>query len=774
MNSITKFGIGQTMTRQEDIRLLQGQGRYSADLHWPHQAVAFVLRSPQSHAEITRLDTAAASKMPGVLLILTHREIDAEGLNGLPCWTKLPNRDGTLGYIPERPLLAKNRVRFVGEPVAFIVAESLNQARSAAEAIDVVYKSLPSATVTADALNQTTPQIWPDAPQNQAFDWQQGAEEATNRAFAAAKNHLTVTLVNNRVASSPMEPRAAIGKYEDGKFTLHSPTQGVHVIRDCLSRDIFKLPADDFIILSDDVGGGFGPKLFPGPEQALVLSAARRLGRPVKWVGERSDNFMGEVHGRDNVTTASIAFDDQARILALRVETIANMGAYLSPFGPMIATKAGTGMLTGLYDIPTAVVRVHGVFTNTVPVEAYRGAGRPEATFVIERLVDHLAYRTGLDRTEVRRRNLIRPEQLPYKTALGQHYDSGEFAAIMDAALARSDQAGFAARRVESLKRGRLRGLGLATYVEACAGNGAETAVIEMAADGSVTLLIGTQNNGQGHETAYAQILAETLGIDPQRVTLIQGDTRRVKTGNGTGGSRSVPIGGAALQIANQDFLAKSRVKAAEILGCAADDLRFEDSMLVKPDSNQKLSLVEVAAAANGLSGTGTFTPSQATYPNGCHVVELEIEVATGATTIDRYTVVDDFGRTINPALLAGQVYGGIAQGVGQALLEECRYDAKSGQLLTASFMDYAMPRGTLLPMIDFSLRNIPCQTNPLGIKGAGEAGAIGAPPTIISAIVDALQSLDGGAEIVHIDMPATSQKIWQMIQEIHAKRRAA
>ncbi|MCX8502335.1 MAG: xanthine dehydrogenase family protein molybdopterin-binding subunit [Alphaproteobacteria bacterium] len=774
MANITKFGIGQALTRREDLRLLQGQGRYSADINWPNQAVGFVLRSPQAHAEIVRLDTAAARKISGVLLILTHDDLAAEGIGGLPCWARLTNRDGTAAFVPERPLLARGRVRFVGEPVAFIVAETLNQARTAAEAIEVAYRSLPVAAVTADAMADSAAQLWPEAPRNQAFDWQQGDESATAAALTAAPHQLTITLINNRLSSSPMEPRVALGRYGAGKFTLHTPSQGVHLLRDSLARDIFKLPPDDFVVLTDDVGGGFGPKLFPGPEQPLVLVAARRLGRPVKWVGERSDNFQGEAHGRDNLSTATIGYDEQARILALRVETIANMGAYLSPYGPMIATRAGTGMLTGLYDVPTAVVRVHGVFTNTVPVEAYRGAGRPEATFVIERLLDHLSYRTGLDRAEVRRRNFIRPEQMPYRTALGQNYDSGEFAALLDSALIRGDRAGFEARRADSRLRGRLRGFGFSTYVEACAGGHGETATIEMAADGSVTLLVGTQNNGQGHETAYAQIIAETVGIDPARVTLLQGDTTRVKTGGGTGGSRSVPVGGAALNLASRDLLARAQTHAAEIFAVAPEAVKFEDFFFVKPESNESLSLAEVARHVNGITGTGTFTPSQATYPNGCHVVEVEIEPDTGAVTLERYTVVDDFGRAINPALLAGQVYGGIAQGAGQALLEECRYDPSSGQLLTASFMDYALPRAGLLPPIDFSLRNIPCVTNPLGIKGAGEAGAIGAPPAIISAIVDALQQLGQGQSITHIDMPATAEKIWRIIEELSLGRDAA
>ncbi|MGK9167149.1 xanthine dehydrogenase family protein molybdopterin-binding subunit [Inquilinus limosus] len=769
----TKFGIGQPMRRSEDPRLLKGGGRYTDDVSAPGQAQAYFLRSPFAHAEIRSIDIAAAAAMSGVIGIVTIADLDADGIGELKCYAPVKNSDGSDQVLPPRPILARGRVRHVGEPVALVVAETIEQAKDAAEAIEVDYESLPAAVDPAKTLNG--PAIWDKAPNNLCFDWEFGQKDKVSSLFAQADKVVRLDLVNNRVVASPMEPRCCNADWDatDGRFVLYVSCQGVHLLRDMLANDIFKLPPEKFLVRSTDVGGGFGMKLFMYPEYPATLYAARKFGRPVKWSSERTEAFISDDHGRDNVTTVELAVDKDARFLALRVEMIANMGAYLSNFGPFIPTMAGGAqMLNGLYTLQGVYERVRGVFTNTQPVDAYRGAGRPEAAFNVERIVDHASRVLGIDPVELRRRNFIPPSAMPYETITGVTYDSGEFTRNLEEAAQIADVAGFEQRRRDSAAKGKYRGLGIATYVEACAGGEDENADVRVGRDGKVTVYVGTQTNGQGHETAYKQIIAEHLGVEPDQITIVQGDTDLVRTGNGTGGSRSVPVGGAAIRDGSLKVQEKAKLRAADLMETAAVDIAFAEGRFTVVGTDRSMTLSEIAAKGDteiAFEERGSFTPPSATFPNGAHIVELEIDGDTGMVEILRYTVVDDFGRVMNPLMVAGQVHGGIAQGLGQALLEHAVFDGDSGQLLSGSFMDYAMPRAVDLPFVTFKYNEIPCTTNPLGLKGAGEAGAIGAPPAIINAIVDALSPL--GVE--HVDMPATPQKLWQIIHS-RQQRQAA
>jgi carbon-monoxide dehydrogenase large subunit len=773
-----QFGLGQPVRRVEDRRLITGAGRYTDDISLPGEAYGYVLRSPHAHARIASLDLQAAAAMPGVLRIFTNSDLIKAGLGTIPSGVSVTSRDGKKMVEPKRPLLADGMVRHVGEAVAFIVAETLAQARDAADAIEVDYDALPAVGSTEGAVAPDAPQIWDDAPENVCLDWEQGDGATTDRLFEEAYRIVTLKLVNNRLVSNPLEPRNALAEFKDGRYTLFTTTQGGHGIRHSMAKDILHIEEDRIRVVTPDVGGGFGTKIFPYPEQALTLFAASELGRPVKWTGERSDSFLADAHGRDNVTTAQLALARDGRFLALKVDTIANLGAYISPYGAFVITRAGTGMLPGLYQLGAAHVRVRGVFTNTTPVDAYRGAGRPEASYVIERMVDHAARVMKMDPAEIRRINFITPEQMPYRTALGHTYDSGDFRRNLDDALRYADAAGFPARKAAARAKGKLLGLGISTYVEACAGGGDESATLQVAPDGHVTILIGTQSNGQGHATAYSQIVADRLGITPDQITVIQGDTDIVLTGKGTGGSRSIPVGGAAVAAAAKELIDKGKRLAAHYLETAYADIEFANGNFTVAGTDRRISFQDLAKRAldevppgetPGLDGTEKFAPPQSTYPNGCHIIEMEIDAETGSPKILRYTVVDDFGVIVNPMMLAGQVHGGIAQGIGQAMLEDCVYDAESGQLLTGSFMDYCMPRADDLPAIDFHTNVVPCTTNPLGVKGAGEAGAIGAPPAAINAIIDALSEF--GVE--HIDMPATPFKIWSILRKAGTKQAA-
>lgn len=775
-----QFGMGQPVRRVEDQRFITGQGRYTDDISLPNQAYALVLRSPYAHATIKGIDATDALALPGALAVLTAADVKAAGLKPLMTPIKLKNRDGSPMVVVPRLLLAEDTVRYVGDAVALVIAEDLATARDMLDTVMVDYEDHPAIVETARAVEPGVPQVYPEAPGNICFDWGSGQPEAVEAAFAKAAKTARVRLINNRLISHAMEPRNAIGDIDaDGRLTLYTSSQGVHDLQEVFADEVFGLPREKLRVVTPDVGGGFGTKIFPYPEQALVLLAAQKLGRPVKWTGERSDSSQADAHGRDNVTEAAVAMDAEGKFLALSVDTIANLGGTLSPYGPFIPTLAGTMMLTGVYAIPCASVRVRGVFTHTAPVDAYRGAGRPEAAYVIERLVEEAARVTGLSSVEIRRRNFIPTAAMPYKTALGQTYDSGDFNQTLTEALRLGDLDGFEARRAASAAKGKLRGIGLSSYIEACAGGSPEDARLVMDDAGKLTIFIGTQSNGQGHATAYGQLAADALGLDIAEVTMVQGDTDRVRTGGGTGGSRSVPIGGVAVTRAAEALIEKGKRLAAHLLEAATADVEFAEGRFTIVGTDRSVGLTEVAAKAKAgqvpdgetpeLDGDGRFKPPAATFPNGTHVVELEVDPDTGGVTLERYIVVDDFGAVVNPLMLAGQVHGGIAQGAGQALIEEAAYDPESGQLLTGSFMDYGMPRADLLPQIEFHLRNVPCTTNPLGIKGAGEAGAIGAPPAVINGLIDALRPYG----ITHIDMPATPHKIWRAIQAAQVKAAA-
>ena len=763
-----QFGLGQAVTRKEDARLITGRGCFTDDLQPPGCAHAAFLRSPHAHARILTVDCEEARRMPGVLAVYTCAELDAAGIGPLPCVTLYENRDGTPMAAPERPVLARERVRFVGDPVVAVIAETPQAARDALEAITVEYAPLEAVVETDRALDPEAPTIWPEAPGNLALDWETGDAEAVDRLFAAARRVVELTLVNNRIVVNPMETRACLAEYdgERDRLTLTVGSQGVHSMQRILAENVLRIPKQKLRVVTRDVGGAFGMKIFVFPEYPVCLHAARTLGRPVKWVAERGESFLADSHGRDHVTTVAIAVDEDGRMTAIRASAIANLGAYLSQVGPFIPTECGAYMYTGVYAFAAAHYRVRCVFTNTAPVDAYRGAGRPEAAYAVERAVDYAARELRCDPIEFRRRNLIRPEAMPFRTALGYTYDSGDFPRLLDTALARADAAGFAARREAARASGRLLGLGVACYIERCAGGSEEDARLELRPDGRLRIYIGTQNNGQGHETAYAQIAADRLGLPFADIEVVQGDTDLVATGRGTGGSRSIPIGGAAVLQAGERLVERAKAIAAEMLEAATTDIAFEDGVFRIVGTDRRTTLAEVAATAGGLEENGRFKPEAPTFPNGCHVCELSIDLATGVPRIERYTVVDDFGVVVNPALLAGQVHGGLAQGIGQALLEHTVYDGSSGQLLSGSLMDYVLPRADDLPTFDFSWVVIPCRTNPLGVKGAGEAGAIGAPPAVINAVVDALS----GFGIHHVDMPATPARLWRLLRRAGAR----
>jgi len=780
-----KFGIGQPVRRKEDQRFITGTGRYLDDVTLPGQAYAFILRSPHAHAAIRSIDARAAKAAPGVIAVLTGADAEADKVAPVPCMAPLPVKPGSSSQIlPRRTVLATERVRHVGDGVALVIAETLAQAKDAAELIEVEYEMLPAVTDMTKAVASGAPQLWPEAPGNVDFLWEDGDKARTDAAFAKAARVVKIDVVNNRVVPNSMEPRGAIGVFDKSaeSYTLYTSSQGAHLLRDIICGAI--LPGIDpgkVRVVTPDVGGGFGMKIFLYPEQVMMLWAARRVGRPVRWIAERSEGFMSDTQGRDNLTHAELALDRDGRFLAIRVSTLANMGAYLSNFGPYIPTEAGKGMHVGVYAIPAAHVEVKGVFTNTVPVDAYRGAGRPEAAYMLERLVDRAGRETGLGAAEIRRRNFIPSSAMPYKTVLGHTYDSGDFARNLASALKAADAEGFPARKAEAARRGKLRGLGMSYYVEVCGGAPGVPATLRFEPDDTVTVIVGTQSNGQGHETAYSQIVAERLGVPFEKITVRQGDTDLAKTGSFTGGSRSVPVGGAAARMAADVAIDKGRTIASDLLETATADIEFRDGRYVVSGTDRAVDIFAVARAAREgrglppdaprvLDGSAEFTPEAATYPNGCHLCEIEIDRETGTTEIKRYTVVDDFGTVVNPILLSGQVHGGLAQGIGQALFEGALYD-DGGQLVTGSFMDYAMPRADILPDFDFRwTEDMPTPSNPLGIKGCGEAGAIGAPPAVVNAVLDALSELG----ITEIDMPATPLKLWRAIQEAQARRRSA
>ena len=769
-----QFGIGQGLTRLEDRRLLTGHGSYTDDLQRPDAVQMAVVRSPHAHAEIARVDTQAARQADGVHAVYTIEDLDAAGLGDIPCMTPIPGRDGNPPVMPGHPVLARGHVRHVGDPVAVVVAESVQQAADAAELVEVDYRELAPVIGLEAALADAAPRIWEQAPNNLCLDYGIGDQAAADDALARAHHVTRLKLVNNRVVVASLEPRAALGEYDtqSATYALTTGSQGVHGLRNQLAQHVLKVDPERVRVTTPDVGGGFGMKIFLYGEQVVALHAARELGRPVRWSGERTESFLSDVHGRDHVSEVEIGFDADARIVGVRIDTIANLGAYLSNFGPYVATSAGARMYPGVYDIPALYGRTRAVFTNTVPVDAYRGAGRPEAAYLLERTIDVAARELGLCPAELRSRNFLRSDALPHTTATGMTYDSGDFARIQQIALERADARNLERRKAEARRRGKLRGMGHASYIECCAGIGEEEAKLRLDPDGGVTLWVGTQTNGQGHATAYAQLIADRLGLTPERIRVRQGDTADLEFGRGTGGSRSLLMGGGATTAATDKAIETAKQLAAWLLECAPGDVDFDAGTFTIAGTDRQLSLHAVAEAAQrgdlperlagGVVESARYQAPPLTYPNGCHVCEVDIDEQTFAVAIVAYTVVDDAGTIVNPLMLRGQVHGGTAQGIGQALLENTAYDAESGQLITASFQDYTMPRADDLPIFDVSfVEDIPCTTNPMGIKGAGEAGAIGAPPAVINAVVDALQPFG----VTHVDMPATPQRIFDAVQ---------
>lgn len=767
----TKFGLGQPVRRIEDPKLVTGRGCYTDDLQPAGCAVATLLRSPHAHAGFAIGDLAAVRAMPGVLLVLTHADLD--GYGDLPCGAPAKNSDGSKMTLPPYPLLADGTVRHVGDAVAFVVAETADQARDAAEAVPVTWEPRVAVVGIAGA-EAAAGSVWPQVPGNVAFDTELGSGPETDAAFATAARRVALTIVNNRLVTNYMEGRACIAEYDAGteRWTLTVTSQGPHGIRDILAKTILKVSPDRLRVITPDVGGGFGTKLFVFREYPLCCIAAERTGRPVKWTSDRSEHFVADAQGRDNLTAAELALDAEGRFLGLRIDLKADLGAYLSTYAPYIPTL-GAEMAPGVYDIPAVHVRIRGYYTHTLPVDAYRGAGRPEAAYLIERLVSHAARELGLEQDALRAGNFVQPSAMPHRTKTGKVYDTGEFEAHMRLARERGDWPGFPARRAASARAGKLRGIGLATYIEACAGGAGERAVVRLDPDGDVTVLIGTQSSGQGHQTAYAQLVAEELDLPPERVRVVQGDTETIRTGGGTGGSRSIPVGGASVTGASRRLAEQLKTLASDALEAAASDLEIVGGAVQVVGTDRAVSFAELAAGAPApadLEADDTWTPPEATYPNGTHVCEVEIDVETAEVEVVSYVVVDDFGVTLNPLLLAGQVHGGIVQGIGQALHERTVYDA-AGQLVTASFMDYRLPRAGDIPDIRFETRNVPSTTNALGMKGAGEAGAIGSCPAIMNAVVDALHDAYG---IRHIDMPATPDAIRAAIASAPPRLQAA
>ena len=770
-----KFGIGQGVLREEDPRLLRGRGLFVNDVSLPHQAYAVVLRSPHAHADIGSVDIAAAAALPGVLAVYTGADVAADdlGVPGMPAKWLRP--DGQPMKHRPQPPLAIGRVRYVGDPVALIVAETLDQACDAAEAVEVDYDPLPSVTDTARTVEPGAPLVWDDYPDNVSGLYVRGDAAATEAAFAAADRIVRRRFVISRVFAHYMEVRGAIGAYDEreDRYLLHADVQYPHRVRQLLAERVFRIPEQSIRVVARDVGGGFGTKGWQYPEHRLVLWAARKIGRPVKWTCDRSEAVQADEHGRDNVTEAALAFDASGRVVGLRVETIANIGAYLSAIRNLLAAYTNVGTLTGVYDIPVAHASVRTVHSNTNPTAPYRGAGRPEATYVIERMFDEAAREMDVDPTELRARNMIASDAMPVKTALGLIYDCGEFAENQNAVLEMADYAGFPARRDAARARGRLRGIGTANPIERSASPSPDYAEIRFSTDGTVSILMGTKSQGQGHETIYKQIVGERLGLDPARMRVIDGDTDRVAFGIGTMGSRSTVIGGSALHLAAGKIIDKAKQIAAHLLEASPVDLEFADGSFVVAGTDRAVTLTEVAKASfaparlpkgvePGLFESATFAPEDDTYPNGSHVCEVEIDPETGEVGVVGYWVVDDVGTVVNPVIVKGQIHGGIAQGVGQVLGEQVAYDPDSGQLLSGSFMDYRMPRADDFPDIGIAANEVPTQRNPLGVKGAGEAGTVGALPATMNAVMNALAQVG----VTNFDMPATPHRVWRVIRD--------
>ena len=775
-----EFGIGQPVPRFEDPRLLRGQGRFVDDVSLPGQACMVVVRSPHAAARIRSIDAAAAARAPGVLAVLTGDDLAADGLGTTAVSFKRQRPDGSPMFARPHPGLARGRVRYVGDPVAIVIADTVARAKDAAEQVAVDYEPLPAATSYADAARPGAPAVWDECPDNVSHVFEMGDRAATEAAFARAAHVVRGRYVVTRVHGQYMEPRGAIGHYDRGeeRFTLHAGSQYAHRTRGVLAAEVFRIPEPAIRVVVGDVGGSFGVKGPQYVEDRLVLWAARRLGRPVKWICERSETILADEHARDRIADAELALDRDGKFQALRVRITANVGAYISSDRNLLGTFNHLGTMAGTYAIGAAYAHLTCVMTNQSPQGPYRGNGRPEATYVIERLIDDAARELRLDPVELRRRNLVPAAAMPYRNAFGWVYDSGDYARSMELALAAADHAGFAARRDAARARGRLRGLSVVNAIERAAAPGLEYAEIRFDPSGTATVLTGAMTQGQAHETTFKQILHDRLGLDPGAIRYLQGDTDKVAFSVGSFGSRSAAIAGTALVVAADKLVAKGKSIAAHLLEAAESDIEFAAGRFSVAGTDRSLDLRAVAKAAfapdrlpagvePGFFENGTFSPAAITYPNGCHVCEVEIDPETGTTAIVAYTVVDDVGTIVNPLTLKGQIHGGVVQGAGQALMEQVVYDRDSGQLLSASFMDYCMPRADDFCAIEVKSNPAPTPLNPLGIKGAGEAGAVGALPAVMNAVVDALAQAGAPA----IDMPATAEKVWRALNAGRAAR---
>jgi aerobic carbon-monoxide dehydrogenase large subunit len=778
-----RFGIGQPVRRVEDQRFLTGRARFVDDIQLPHMLHGAVVMSPHAHALIRKISSEEALKMPGVHLVLTGEDAKKDGLGGIPPLFMPEDMGGPKGHRTFRPLLEPAKARYVGDRIAFVVADSPELARLAAEKVEVDYEPLPAVVNVADAAKDGAPKVWDDnAAGNLAFPLMMGNKDATDKAFAAAKHTVSVRLYNNRISANAMEPRACIGDCQNEAFTLYTSTQNPHGIRSILCAAVFKFPENKLRVVAPDVGGGFGMKGDTYPEDGLVLWASRKLGRPVKWVATRTESLLGDNHGRDQLISAEMALDESGRILALRAQALHSVGAYVTNAG-VVPVLCALRNIPNVYVVPAMLVTSKATFTHTTPLGPYRGAGRPEASYVIERLMDDAARKLNMDPVELRRRNYIPPSAMPYNTTanwtvgapVGWTYDSGEFARLTDRALEISDWKGFEARKKTSQGKGKLRGRSLIYYLE---DSGVFNERMELRFDpsGTVTIVAGTHNHGQGHATTYAQLVTDWLGVPFESIRLVQGDTDAVAFGRGTYASRSAMLGGSALKGAADAIIEKAKPMAAFLMEASQQDLEFVEGAFRVVGTDKKMPLTDVARAfyrpagpttkfGTGLDASGSSN-APPTFPNGCHVCELEIDPETGVVEIDRYAVVDDVGRVINPMICHGQIEGALAQGIGQAVMENIAFDAESGQMLSASFMDYAMPRAAdLPPHYEMDFIDVPAKTNPLGVKGVGEAGCVGAPPVVMNAIIDALSVY----KISHLDMPATPHRVWSAIQKARA-----
>ena len=770
-----KFGISQSVPRKEDPRLLRGEGRYTDDVDLPGQLFAQLVRSPYAHGVLRRVDVRPAEHAPGVRLVLTAAEIDRAGYDTLPCALSLQSHDGRPMIVPPHPSLARDRVRYAGQPIAMVVGDTAAAARDAAALVELEIEPLPAVVDPEEAVAPGAPQLFEEMPDNLAVDWHWGDHAAVERALAGAAHVTRLRVVNNRVVVSPMETRGAVAAFADGRFVLHVGCQGVFGMRQQLAG-VLRVEPKQVRVLAGDIGGSFGMKSSVFPEHVPLLHAAKVLGRPVKWINDRSESFLADYHGRDSILTGELGLDENGNFLAIRVTGLGNLGAYVAGYGAAVPTVVVQKNLPSVYRTPLMAMAVRCVVTNTAPTTAYRGAGRPEAIYLMERLVDAAAAETGRDPVELRRRNLVRREEMPFEACSGLTYDSGDPAAVLDAALAQADWSGRAQRKTEAQARGRLRGAGVCTYLEVPAPAGKEMGGIRFEADDRVSLITGTLDYGQGHASPFAQVLADRLGVPFERIDLVQGDSDQLLHGGGTGGSRSIMASGAAIVAAAADVVEKGRRLAGHVLEAAAEDIRFEGGRFTVAGTDRSIEVVELAQQVRGLgplpdglplsldAALGADTPPSA-FPNGCHVAEVEVDPETGAVTLERYVAVDDFGTLINPLMVEGQVQGGLAQGIGQALMERTVYDA-NGQLLTGSFMDYALPRADGFPDFELGFRSQPATTNPLGAKGCGEAGITAAPPAIMSALLDALRPLG----IRQLDMPATPERVWSAIRSARSE----